>query len=101
VELSGGKPGPSLEGTSLVPLLRDPRAASSRAVVTTWLQHHAVRSERWRYIRYGDGSEELYDHEGDPGEFTNLAGKTELAATKRELARWLPQVKIPVSPNTR
>ena len=101
VELSGGKPGPSLEGTSLVPLLRDPRAASSRAVVTTWLQHHAVRSERWRYIRYGDGSEELYDHEGDPGEFTNLAGKTELAATRRQLARWLPQVKIPVSPNTR
>ena len=34
---------------------------------------HAVRTERWRYIRYADGSEELYDHDRDPDEWTNVA----------------------------
>jgi arylsulfatase A-like enzyme len=101
VELSGGKPAPALEGTSLVPLLRNPAAPSDRAVVSTWLQHQAVRSERWRYIRYGDGSEELYDHETDPDEFVNLAGKADLAGAKRELALWLPEYKIPVPKGAR
>jgi arylsulfatase A-like enzyme len=35
--------------------------------------NHAVRTERWRYIRYADGSEELYDHANDPEEWVNLA----------------------------
>ena len=36
---------------------------------------HAVRSERWRYIRYFDGSAELYDLRDDPGETTDLSGE--------------------------
>ena len=35
--------------------------------------NHAVRTPRWRYIRYRDGSEELYDHQNDPWEWKNLA----------------------------
>ena len=35
--------------------------------------NYAVRSERFRYIRYLDGSEELYDHRNDPDEWNNLA----------------------------
>jgi len=95
VELAGGKPAPELEGRSLVPLLRNPQAPSDRAVVTTWLDSHAVRSERWRYIRYADGSEELYDHQADPGESINLAGKKEFLDIKAGLAARLPEVKIP------
>ena len=34
--------------------------------------HFALRSEHWRYIRYNDGSEELYDHRSDPKEWKNL-----------------------------
>ena len=44
-------------------------------VMTMGKGNHAVRSDRWRYIRYADGSEELYDHSNDPWEWTNLAGK--------------------------
>ena len=33
----------------------------------------AVRGDRWAYIRYGQGGEELYDMDNDPGQFTNLA----------------------------
>ena len=52
--------------------------------------NHAVRTERWRYIRYHDGGEELYDHSNDPWEWTNLAGGAEHAAVIGELRALLP-----------
>ena len=90
-----------LGGTSLVPLIRNPAMITDRAIVTTHRKgNHAVKSEHWRYIRYADGSEELYDHHGfdelydlkkDPNEFTNLASKPEFSETKLQLANWLPK----------
>jgi len=95
VELCG-LPAPSqLEGVSLSPLLRDPGAAWDRPSVTTYGSgNHAVRSQRWRYIRYADGSEELYDHDADPHEWRNLASSAEHASVKAELAAWLPTVNV-------
>ena len=60
--------------------------------------NHAVRSERWRYIRYADRGEELYDHQTDPNEWTNLADRPAMASVKRELARWLPTEDAPTAP---
>jgi arylsulfatase A-like enzyme len=90
VELCGLPRKADLEGTSLVPLLRDPKAKRDPAVITFMRGNHAVKTERWRYIRYEDGSEELYDSVADPNEFTNLASRSEHAPVKRELARWIP-----------
>jgi arylsulfatase A-like enzyme len=81
-----------LEGHSLAPQLKD--AAAPRpwpAITTHGPDNHAVRDERWRYIRYADGSEELYDRKADPNEWTNLAARPDAAATKAELAKWLPK----------
>ena len=87
VELSALDPVESLEGTSLMSLLENPGQKTERAVVTTHgFQNHAVQSERWRYIRYSDGSEELYDHANDPNEFTNLSKHEQFSAKKAELA---------------
>jgi len=61
------------------------------ALTTHGRGNHALRNERWRYIRYADGGEELYDHEKDPNEWTNLAGRPEFAAVKASLAKWLPR----------
>ena len=62
-----------LAGRSVRPLLENPRAPWPHAAMTTFSDHHALRTDRYRYIRYVDGSEELYDHENDPEEWTNLA----------------------------
>ncbi len=92
VELAGLPKQTGLEGESLRTLLRDPQAPRQRPAITGQMRgNFAVRSEHWRYIRYADGSEELYDHRNDPNEFTNLANRPAFAATKAEHARWLPQ----------
>jgi len=81
-----------LEGASLLPLLKKPNAEWSTPAITTHGRgNHAVRSEQYRYIRYADGSEELYDHVADPQEFDNLAGNSDLANIKQDLAAWLPK----------
>jgi len=66
---------PELDGQSLLPLLQDPNLETDRAVITTFGEGNStLRTDRWRYIRYEDGSEELYDHSEDPNEWHNLAG---------------------------
>ena len=52
VEMCGLPAKSDLEGESLVPLLRDPKAKRKPTVITFGPGNHAVRSERWRYIRY-------------------------------------------------
>lgn len=85
-----------VEGPSLGPLLRDPAAKWDRAALTTQgFGNHAVRTEKWRYIRYADGSEELYDEIADPLELENLAGRPEMTQVKSELAAALPSVNSP------
>ena len=85
-----------LEGTSLVPLLKDPVAAWDRPAMTTWGRgNHGVRSDRYRYIHYADGSEELYDHQNDQHEWKNLAGDPALASVKADLCEWLPKTEVP------
>ena len=83
---------PELDGRSLAPLVDDAERAWDAAVLTTHGRgNHTIRDERWRYIRYADGGEELYDHDNDPNEWTNLAGKPEFNAVKSTLAKSLPQ----------
>lgn len=90
-ELCGLTPPKEVEGKSLAPLLKDASAEWDRPALTTHgRNNHAVRDERWRYIRYADGSEELYDHQEDPMEWTNVADRPENAAVKKRLAKWLP-----------
>jgi len=95
-----GLPKPAhLEGYDMTPLLKDPKAAWDHPAVTTHgLKNHTVRTEGWRYIRYTNGEEELYDETADPFEYTNLAQKPEQAARKTELARFLPKTDAPDIP---
>jgi arylsulfatase A-like enzyme len=96
IELCGLEKKPELRGRSLVPLLRDSGTEWERPALTTHgKDNHSLRTERWRYIRYSDGTEELYDHSNDDLEWTNLAGQAQYASVKQQLARWLPKENAP------
>lgn len=80
-----------VEGGSIRPLLADPLTAWDRPALTTWeFNNHAVRSNDWRYIRYANGGEELYDVRADPNEWHNLASNPAYEVRKAELRRLLP-----------
>jgi arylsulfatase A-like enzyme len=102
LELCGISRPPHVIAESISPLLVNPTTAWLTPAITTFGQNnHAIRSERWRYIRYAGGREELYDHQTDPYEWTNVAGRVRYAATKAELAAWVPKGKfsnVPPSP---
>ena len=92
VGMLGLDPRPDLEGHSLAPQLADAKAPRDFPAITTHNQNNtSIRTEKWRYIRYADGSEELYDEAKDPNEWFNLASDTTYAETKKDLARWLPK----------
>jgi arylsulfatase A-like enzyme len=96
IELCGLEKKSQLQGQSLVPLLKDPDAAWEHPALTTHgKDNHSLRTERWRYIRYSDGTEELYDHSKDELEWTNLAGEAQYAPVKQQLGRWLPKESAP------
>ena len=100
-ELAGLPAKEGIEGHSLVQQLRDAKAERKWPAITTHNQNnHTVRTERWRYIRYADGSEELYDRVADPNEWTNLAKDPKYADTIRELAAWLPKVNAKAVPGS-
>ena len=87
------------EGVSALGLLKDPAAAWDRPALTTHgRNNHAVRTERWRYIRYADGGEELYDHATDPLEWTNLAKDPAQAKVIADLRGHLPKANVEDGP---
>ena len=81
----------SLDGYSVVPLLRNAGSPwPHSAICVQGPNNAAVRNDRWRYIHYSDGGEELYDHSTDPNEWTNLASNPDYGDVLGELQRQLP-----------
>ncbi len=100
-ELCGLPARTDLEGISLVPQLKDATAKRNRPAITSHNQgNHGIRTERWRYIHYADGTEELYDIIADPNEWTNLAGDSRHVAVMAEHRRWLPRIDLPPAPRS-
>jgi len=107
-ELAGVKAPANLQGQSLVPMLKDP-SATGRGWALTQVSRggisrpkasaptgaagkrifgYSLRTPRWRYTEWDEGNQgrELYDHDHDPQELANLAGKPEHAQTVAELS---------------
>jgi arylsulfatase A-like enzyme len=95
-----GVPAPAhLEGHDVSELLKNPSAEWEHPAITTHgPDNHAIRTEGWRYIRYADGDEELYDEMADPLEHTNLAQSERHAERRAELRGMLPAVNVPALP---
>ena len=90
-ELCGITPPSGIDGISMVPLLKNLHMEWKPAVTMLQYQNITVRSEKWRYIRYVDGSEELYSHTKDPGEHRNLANLPEYKDIIQELSKSIPE----------
>ena len=97
IELCGLPKRDDLDGRSLAPLVRNPEAAWPYPAIITHSPHwhgtnHAIRTERYHYLRYNDGGEELYDMSNDPNQWKNLADAPEFSRVCTELKEWLPKV---------
>jgi iduronate 2-sulfatase len=97
------KPPKNLAGKSLVPLLKNPARSWDRPAYTqtrrgntnNFFMGYSVRTDRWRYTEWDGGTRgaELYDHENDPQEFTNLAPDAKYAKTVKEMRGLLQKIQ--------
>ena len=82
-----------LAGQSLMPLIRAPKTKTNRQVFTMFNPGNvAITGHQWKYIRYSNGEEELYNLHTDPHEWHNLAS---LKAHQNRLHQF--RAKLPVS----
>jgi arylsulfatase A-like enzyme len=98
-----GLPIPSnVEGHSLQPQLRDAKTERKWPAITTHNQgNDSVRTKDWRYIRYANGSEELYHCSIDPNEWTNVVDRTENRSIVKTLSGLLPKMDLPAAPGSK
>jgi arylsulfatase A-like enzyme len=97
VELCGFPQKDGVDGNSLVPLLKSPEADWDYPAISTYdFSEFSVRTPDWRYTRYIDDSEELYDHRKDSEEWINLADNPEYKDIKEQLSRHIPENPAPL-----
>jgi arylsulfatase A-like enzyme len=102
-----------LDGFSLRELLENPSTKSwkgDRPALTVVyagnkyegkadMQHYAIRTDRYRYILYNNGKEELYDHTNDPNEWNNLISSDNLTpipliSLRQKMAQMLSPIEL-------
>ncbi|MFK7848306.1 MAG: sulfatase [Rhodothermales bacterium] len=102
LELSRLSPREGLEGHSLMPQLQQADAERAWPAITTHNHdNHGIRTKDWRFIQYADGSQELYNMQEDPNEWTNLASDPAYADIIAEHALWLPDINRKPVPGSR
>ncbi|MEW4526316.1 sulfatase [Maioricimonas sp. JC845] len=92
----------TIDGLSLLPVLRDPQASLDRQAIYFHYPHYhhnrpagAIRAGDWKLIEYfEDGSVELFNLEEDISESRNVAGQypDRAESLKRQLAQWRESV---------
>ncbi|TXD67028.1 sulfatase [Polaribacter glomeratus] len=83
------------EGISLVSMMTNNEILKDTKAITTYgMNNHSIKVDEFRYIRYEDGTEELYDHKTDPNEWTNIANNSKYKETITKLKEYLPKVNV-------
>ena len=101
--IAGAEPTIEVDGRSLLPLAANPEAPSGRALLIESLvrdestfygyPYAAIRDGHFKYIRFDNGEEELYNLARDPYELQSLADDPAYAERKRSLAAALEQLR--------
>ncbi|MEM9365432.1 MAG: sulfatase [Planctomycetota bacterium] len=90
-----------VEGISLRPQLQDPTLSRARPAITDHNPgNQGIRDQRYRLIRYADGSVELYDIRQDPHEWTNIAGQPEMEVVAKRLGAHVQSSPAPLAPGS-
>ena len=104
-ELCGLTPPAYIDGRSLAPLLKNPKAPWESTAITglcdkikTDLAYISIRHELGRYTRYGADQEEFYDTTKDPHEWTNQINNPEYATTVKTLRALVPSFEVTAQP---
>lgn len=101
IELCGTPSQPGLEGHGLMPQLKNVKAKREWPAITTANQNnHAVVTDKWRFIQYADGSQELYNVQKDWDEHKNLASNPKYKKVIGELSKSLPKKNLPPAPGS-
>ena len=105
IEIAGGKPGPQIQGRSLLPLFAGKRSGWRKSfLIEYWaenaypwligMSYKAVRDKRYKFIHWVNRGrqgelDELYDLEKDPYELANLARRAAYRPVRERLTREL------------
>ena len=89
-ELAGLKIPAEVQGKSLVPILKDPTARVKDGAIS-FNKGHSLRTPDWHYMRYNDGTQELYNMNTDPNEFINQATNEQYAKNVKQLSKQLDE----------
>lgn len=84
---------PGIDGHDMTTLLKNPESEWNYPAISetkAGAGNMAVRTQNWRYIRYYDGSVELYNRENDPNEWNNLANDEKFKDILEQHRRWIP-----------
>ncbi len=97
-DLAGLAPPEHLQGQTFTPLLTDPARAHKPAVFSRYHGGDSVRTERYLYTEWTDEAglvtaRMIYDHQSDPDENVNLAGRADMQAVVAEHSQLLRQVR--------
>jgi iduronate 2-sulfatase len=102
-ELTGLKAPGSIDGRSLMSLIKNPEAKWEHPAFTQVqrgnIPGHSVRTEKWRYTEwnFGKNAMELYDEVNDPKELRNLADDAKYSGVIKEMKALLYTVHpVPV-----
>ena len=113
-ETQKNEKGHPLDGFSMRELLKNPTAKTwkgDRPALTVvyagdpykdmpHMQHYAIKTDRYRYILYNNGKEELYDHQNDPAEWNNLVfSENESSDLLKNLRLQMTQMLAPIELN--
>jgi len=98
-DLSGIPAPKNLQGQSLVPILKNTNETGRGWAITqvtrggqnNQFYGYSLRTKRWRFTEWDNGlrGRELYDHDADPKEITNLIGKPEVEIVTKDLSQQL------------
>jgi N-acetylglucosamine-6-sulfatase len=116
LDIAGARAGKPVDGRSLLPFARNPRRRTRRAILhetggalhlgprggdeaanharalKSVITYRAIRTQRWLYVRYRDGSRELYDMRRDPAQVNSLHADPRYSGVRAKLARGLQRL---------